>query len=133
MLRATRQRFQQEIERFARSSRRSRVRDPKDVARYRQECTSGDRIDMIDFDRSCNINLRAMATGRKLQLVPPEAARQARQIQTVPARWPFQWPNLIIELNQQSQDYDPHGWLPSNEVPTAERLRATLEQGQLIH
>ena len=90
-------------------------------------------IDMIDFDRSCDINLRAMATGRKLQRVPVEAARQARQIQTVPARWPFQWPNLIIELNQQSQDYDPHGWLPSNEVPTAERLRATLEQGQLIH
>ena len=86
-------------------------------------------IDMIDFDRSCNINLLAMATGRKLQTVPTEAARQARQIQTVAARWPFQWPNLIIELNQEPQNYDPQGWLPPNEFPTADRLRISLEQG----
>ncbi|MDZ4850337.1 MAG: class II aldolase/adducin family protein [Pirellulaceae bacterium] len=88
-------------------------------------------IDMIDFDRSCKINLLAMSTGRTLQRVPPEAARQARQMQIVPTRWPFQWPNLIIELNQQTQDYDPHGWLPSDEVPTAERLREALERGRV--
>ena len=88
-------------------------------------------IDMIDFDRSCDINLRAMSTGRKLQLVPPEAARQARNMQNVPSRWPFQWPSLIMELNQQCQDYDPQGWLPPEEVPTAERLRSALEQGRV--
>ena len=88
-------------------------------------------IDMIDFDRSRKINLLAMSTGRTLQRVPPEAARQARHMQNVPARWPFQWPNLIIELNQQTQDYDPHGWLPSDEVPTAERLRDALERGRV--
>jgi ribulose-5-phosphate 4-epimerase/fuculose-1-phosphate aldolase len=41
-------------------------------------------IDMIDLDRSCDLNLRAMATGRPLRLVPPEAARQARAIQSQP-------------------------------------------------
>lgn len=85
-------------------------------------------IDMIDFDRSCDINLRAMATGRKLQLIPPDAARQARSMQTVPARWPFQWPNLVMELNQHTSDYDPLGWLPPDEVPSAERIRAALER-----
>lgn len=83
-------------------------------------------IDMIDFDRSCEISLRAMATSRPLQLVPPEAARQARRIQSSPTRWPFQWPSLIIELNRHDNDYDPHGWLPADEVPSAERLRAWL-------
>ena len=86
-------------------------------------------IDMIDFDRSCHINLLAMATGRKLQLVPPEAARQARQMQTVPARWPFQWPNLMIELNQQLDECDPQGWLPRDERPNVESIRLTLTQG----
>src|SRR5262245_49643459 len=30
-------------------------------------------IDMIDLDRSCQLNLQALATGQRLQLVPPEA------------------------------------------------------------
>lgn len=88
-------------------------------------------IDMLDFDRSCNINLRAMATGRKLQLVPPAAARQARRLQTTPTRWPFQWPCLMMELGQMLGDCDPQGWLPAEEIPNAERLRAALARSQI--
>src|SRR5262249_55679027 len=57
-------------------------------------------LDMIDLDRSCQLNLQAMATVQKLQLVPAEAARLARQVQTTPARWAFQWPGLVMELNR---------------------------------
>jgi ribulose-5-phosphate 4-epimerase/fuculose-1-phosphate aldolase len=85
-------------------------------------------IDMIDFDRSCELNLRAMATGRPIKPVPPEAARQARQLQTTPARWAFQWPGLVMELNRYENDYDPQGWLPPQEAPTIERSRAALER-----
>jgi ribulose-5-phosphate 4-epimerase/fuculose-1-phosphate aldolase len=84
-------------------------------------------IDMIDFDRSCEINLRTLATGRPLQHIPPEAAQQARKMQTPPTRWAFQWPGLIMELNRYDDDYDPQGWLPQEEVPTADRLRAFLD------
>ena len=87
-------------------------------------------IDMIDLDRSCAVNLRAMATGRPLRPVAPEAARQARAIQTQPTRWTFQWPNLIIELNRHEIDYDPQGWMPPEEVPSIAGVRARLEQSR---
>ncbi len=80
------------------------------------------------LDRSCDINLRAMATGRPLQRVPPEAARQARELQKAPTRWPFQWFGLIMELNRYENDYDPQGWLPAHEVPSIERLQAALSK-----
>jgi ribulose-5-phosphate 4-epimerase/fuculose-1-phosphate aldolase len=86
-------------------------------------------IDMIDLDRSCAVNLSAMATGRPLRLVPPEAARQARAIQTMPTRWAFQWPNLILELNRHETDYDPQGWMPPEEVPSIAAVRAKLGGG----
>jgi ribulose-5-phosphate 4-epimerase/fuculose-1-phosphate aldolase len=87
-------------------------------------------IDMIDLDRSCALNLRAMATGRPLRHVPPEAARQARALQTMPGRWSFHWPNLLLELNRHETDYDPLGWLPPDEIPTVARIRKQLERGQ---
>jgi ribulose-5-phosphate 4-epimerase/fuculose-1-phosphate aldolase len=87
-------------------------------------------IDMIDLDRSCALNLSAMATGRPLRLVPPEAARQAHAIQTTPTRWAFQWPSLVMELDRHETDYDPQGWMPAEEVPTVARLRARLEAGR---
>jgi ribulose-5-phosphate 4-epimerase/fuculose-1-phosphate aldolase len=87
-------------------------------------------IDMIDFDRSCDLNLRAMATGRSLQYVPHEAALQARQVQTPPMRWGFQWPGLIMELNRHQKDYDPLGWLPEEETPTIARFQASLERSR---
>jgi ribulose-5-phosphate 4-epimerase/fuculose-1-phosphate aldolase len=83
-------------------------------------------IDMIDLDRSCALNLQAMATGRPLRRVPPEAARQARELQRQPKRWAFQWPNLLMELNRHETDYDPHGWLPPDEVPTVAGVRRKL-------
>jgi ribulose-5-phosphate 4-epimerase/fuculose-1-phosphate aldolase len=86
-------------------------------------------IDMIDLDRSCALNLQAMATGRPLRLVPPAAARQARALQTMPRRWGFQWPNLIIELNRHGTDYDPQGWLPPEEMPSVAGMRKRLERG----
>ena len=76
------------------------------------------------------LNLRAMATGRPLRPVAPEAARQAREIQTQPTRWTFQWPNLIIELNRHETDYDPQGWMPPEEVPSVAGVRARLEQAR---
>ena len=85
-------------------------------------------IDMIDLDRSCDLNLRALATGQPLQRVPPEAALQARRLQTPAARWPFQWPGMIMELNRHETDYDPQGWLPPDETPTRERIRERLER-----
>ena len=85
-------------------------------------------IDMIDFDRSCDLNLRALATDRPLQRVPAEAARQARQVQTPPTRWSFQWPGLIMDLNRHETDYDPQGWLPPQEMPTPDRFKGFLEK-----
>jgi ribulose-5-phosphate 4-epimerase/fuculose-1-phosphate aldolase len=67
-------------------------------------------IDMLDLERTCAVNLRALATGRPLRVIPPEAARQARAVLTQPGRWPFQWRALVRELNRHETDYDPHGW-----------------------
>jgi ribulose-5-phosphate 4-epimerase/fuculose-1-phosphate aldolase len=80
-------------------------------------------LDMIDLDRSCDLNLRVLATGKKLAHVPPEAARQAREVQTVARRWAFQWPGLVMELNRHETDYDPRGWVSREEMPTIERVR----------
>jgi ribulose-5-phosphate 4-epimerase/fuculose-1-phosphate aldolase len=80
-------------------------------------------IDMIDLDRSCDLNLRVLATGRKIPQIPPEAARQARQVQTTPMRWGFQWPGMVMELSRHERDYDPQGWVPAEEAPTVERVR----------
>jgi ribulose-5-phosphate 4-epimerase/fuculose-1-phosphate aldolase len=87
-------------------------------------------IDMIDFDRSCEINLRVLAAGRPLRPIPPEAARQARALQTIRTRWAFQWPNLIIELDRDEADYDPLGWMPAAEVPSVASVRAFLERSK---
>jgi ribulose-5-phosphate 4-epimerase/fuculose-1-phosphate aldolase len=90
-------------------------------------------IDMIDLDRSCEVNLRAMATGRQLRPVAPEAARQARALQTPPVRWSFQWPNLIMELRRHETDYDPLGWMPPDEPPTVAGLRVRLARSHQTH
>jgi ribulose-5-phosphate 4-epimerase/fuculose-1-phosphate aldolase len=66
--------------------------------------------DMLDLERTCALNLRAMSAGRPVKVVPPEAARQARTVLTQPTRWPFQWQALIRDLNRSETDYDPHGW-----------------------
>jgi ribulose-5-phosphate 4-epimerase/fuculose-1-phosphate aldolase len=67
-------------------------------------------VDMLDLERTCALNLRALSTGKPVKVVPPEAARQARAVLTQPMRWPFTWQAMIRELNRHETDYDPHGW-----------------------
>jgi ribulose-5-phosphate 4-epimerase/fuculose-1-phosphate aldolase len=64
-------------------------------------------LDMIDMERTCAVNLRAMATGRPLQVVPAEVARQSRSVLTQPMRYPFQWEAVVRQLNRHETDYDP--------------------------
>lgn len=64
-------------------------------------------IDMLDLERTCEVNLKAMATGRPLTPTPSEAARQSRSVLTQPGRYPFQWAALIRDLNRHESDYDP--------------------------
>ena len=66
-------------------------------------------LDMIDMERTCTVNLRAMATGRELRVVPPAAARQSRSVLTQAMRYPFQWEALVRQLNRHETDYDPWG------------------------
>jgi ribulose-5-phosphate 4-epimerase/fuculose-1-phosphate aldolase len=66
--------------------------------------------DMLDMERTCALNLRAMSAGRPVKVVPPEAARQARAVLTQPLRWPSQWQAMVREMNRTETDYDPHGW-----------------------
>ncbi|HEY2838111.1 MAG TPA: class II aldolase/adducin family protein [Pirellulales bacterium] len=69
-------------------------------------------LDMIDMERTCDVNLRAMATGRELQIVPPEVARQSRGVLTQPMRYPFQWEAMIRQLDRHETDYD--SWREGN-------------------
>jgi ribulose-5-phosphate 4-epimerase/fuculose-1-phosphate aldolase len=67
-------------------------------------------VDMLDLERTCALNLRALSTGKPVKVVPPEAARQARAVLTQPQRYPFTWAAIIRDLNRCETDYDPHGW-----------------------
>lgn len=62
-------------------------------------------IDMLDLERTCGVNLRALASGQKLHAVPAEAARQSRSVLTQPMRYPFQWMALIRELDRADPSY----------------------------
>ncbi len=64
-------------------------------------------IDMLDMERTCNVNLRALATGRPLRVVPREEALQARGVLTQAGRYPFQWAALIRWLDRHETDYNP--------------------------
>lgn len=64
-------------------------------------------LDMIDMERTCAVNMRAMSTGRELQVVPPEVARQSKSVLTQPGRYPFQWAAMIRELDRHETDYNP--------------------------
>jgi len=67
-------------------------------------------IDMLDLERTCAVNLRALSAGRPVKVIPPEAARQAKAVLTQPGRWPFEWALLVRQLRKHETDYDPHGW-----------------------
>lgn len=64
-------------------------------------------IDMLDMERTCSVNLQALATGRPLRVVPDDEAYQARSVLTQPGRYPFQWAALIRWLDRQETDYNP--------------------------
>lgn len=64
-------------------------------------------LDMLDLERTCKINMAAMATGRPLHPVPPNAARQSKSVLTQPGRYPFQWAAVIRQLDRAEPDYNP--------------------------
>ncbi len=64
-------------------------------------------IDMIDMERTCNVNMAAMSTGKPVLPVPGEVALQSRSVLTQPGRYPFQWKAMIRELDRHETDYDP--------------------------
>jgi ribulose-5-phosphate 4-epimerase/fuculose-1-phosphate aldolase len=64
-------------------------------------------IDMIDMERTCQVNMTAMATGRPVLPVPAEVAMQSRAVLSQPGRYPFQWEAMIRKLNRFETDYDP--------------------------
>lgn len=68
-------------------------------------------IDMLDLERTCAVNLRAMSAHRPVHPVPDEAARQARAVLTRPERFPFVFAALVRELSREETDWDPHGWI----------------------
>lgn len=64
-------------------------------------------IDMLDMERTCAVNLRALATSIQPQIPPPEIVRQSRTVLTQTGRYPFQWQALLRELDRTETDYDP--------------------------
>jgi ribulose-5-phosphate 4-epimerase/fuculose-1-phosphate aldolase len=62
-------------------------------------------IDMYELERTCDVQLRALATGRPLKLIPPEYARQVRSIRTRPGRYKAEWHMLMRELDRLNPGY----------------------------
>ena len=56
-------------------------------------------IDMFELERTCDVQLRAMATGRELCRIPDEFARQVRAIRTAPRRYRAEWMQLMGQLD----------------------------------
>ncbi len=84
--------------------------------------------DFIDLERSCEINLRALATGQPLTIVPDDAARQAQKVYTQDTRWSFMWQAYIRQLSRQTDEFAPSGWGGPNAIPNAGQLRMALQQ-----
>jgi ribulose-5-phosphate 4-epimerase/fuculose-1-phosphate aldolase len=55
-------------------------------------------IDMYELERTCDIQLRALASGRPPLLIPEDAARQVRAIRTDPRRYRHEWRLMRREL-----------------------------------
>ena len=55
-------------------------------------------IDMYELERTCDVQLRAMAAGGALRLIDAEAARQVRSIRTAPRRYRAEWAMLMRQL-----------------------------------
>lgn len=59
-------------------------------------------IDMYELERTCDVQLRALAAGKPLKLIPEEAARQVRAIRTAPRRYRAEWQLLMRLLDKQA-------------------------------
>jgi len=87
--------------------------------------------DFIDLERACDINLRALATGQELSVVPEASARQAKAVYTQPMRWGFTWQALIRQLSRRiDTPFAPEGWGGMAGIPSAEQFRYSLEHPQ---
>lgn len=62
-------------------------------------------LDMCELERTCDIQLRALSTGRPLQAILPEAARQVRSIRSNPRRYEHEWSLIVAELDRDEPDY----------------------------
>ena len=62
-------------------------------------------ISMYELERTCDIQLRALASGRPPRLIPPDAARQVRSIRTRPGRYKGEWNLLMRELDSKGHQY----------------------------
>lgn len=84
-------------------------------------------VDFIDLERACDMNLRALATGRELKVVPRESALQAKSVYTTPMRWSFAWQALVRQLDRRvSTPYAPASWGGVAGVPTVEMVRQSM-------
>jgi ribulose-5-phosphate 4-epimerase/fuculose-1-phosphate aldolase len=52
-------------------------------------------IDMYEMERTCDVLLRTLATGREFRVIPADAARQVRAIRTAPPRYRAEWMLLM--------------------------------------
>ncbi len=84
--------------------------------------------DFIDLERACEINLRALATGREPKVVPHESAVQARAVYTNDSRWAFSWQAMIRQLQRHTTTpWAPAAWGGLAGIPTVEMFRQSLE------
>jgi ribulose-5-phosphate 4-epimerase/fuculose-1-phosphate aldolase len=58
-------------------------------------------IDMYELERTCDVQLRALATGRPLHLISAAAAQQVREIRTAPRRYRAEWMLLMRLLTRR--------------------------------
>jgi len=66
-------------------------------------------IDMYELERTCDVQLRALGTGRPLKLIAPDYARQVRSIRTRPGRYKAEWQMLMRELARTNPGYEGRG------------------------
>jgi ribulose-5-phosphate 4-epimerase/fuculose-1-phosphate aldolase len=57
-------------------------------------------IDMYELERTCEVQLRTMATGRSPRTIPPEYARQVREVRTAERRYRGEWIMLMQMLGE---------------------------------
>jgi ribulose-5-phosphate 4-epimerase/fuculose-1-phosphate aldolase len=62
-------------------------------------------VDMLDLERTCELNLAVLARWEEAIEVPREAALQAKAVFTNPVRLHLQWLGLVRQIEHQSPHY----------------------------